>query len=145
MPGAQGKLANPISRGIKGTKRSDLRAVMAKNERRLVPIVSLDVEGYSRLIQLDETATLSAVRHVFKDRVEATIGEHGGSVFKTMGDGVLAEFGSVVAAVEWTSQLQQQLYQVPLAARRWQNAAIARRSCHGRRHGAGYATALAKG
>ena len=89
---------------------------MAKNERRLVPIVSLDVEGYSRLIELDEGATLSAVRHVFTDRVEATIGEHGGSVFKTMGDGILAQFASAVAAVEWVSGLQQQLYQAPVNA-----------------------------
>jgi len=74
---------------------------MAKNERRLVPIVSLDVDGYSRLTMLDEGVTLSAVQHVFKERVEATIAGHGGSVFKTMGDGILAEFASVVAAVEW--------------------------------------------
>ena len=89
---------------------------MARIERRLVPIVSLDVEGYSRLTQLDEAATLSAVHHVFTGRVEATIGDHGGSVFKTMGDGVLAEFTSVVAAVEWVAQLQQQLYHTPVAA-----------------------------
>ena len=89
---------------------------MAKIERRLVPIVSLDVEGYSRLTQLDESATLSAVHHIFKDRVEATIGEHGGSVFKTMGDGILAEFTSAVAAIEWTSGLQQQLFHGPVAA-----------------------------
>ena len=89
---------------------------MAKIERRLVPIVSLDVEGYSRLIQHDEAATLVAVNHVFKDRVEATIGEHGGTVFKTMGDAILAEFTSVVAAIEWVAQLQQQLYHEPMAA-----------------------------
>jgi TolB-like protein/class 3 adenylate cyclase len=89
---------------------------MAKIERRLVPIVSLDVEGYSRLTQLDEAATLSAVHQVFTDRVEATIGDHGGSVFKTMGDSVLAEFTSAVAAVEWVAELQQQLYHAPVAA-----------------------------
>ena len=118
---------------------------MAKNERRLVPIVSLDVEGYSRLIQLDEGATLSAVRHVFNDRVGATIAEHGGSVFKTMGDGILAEFASVVAAVEWMSELQQQLYQLPVGGSRWQDIATARRNCHGRCHGARTTTALARG
>ena len=50
------------------------------------------------------------------DRVEATIGDHGGSVFKTMGDSVLAEFTSAVAAVEWVAQLQLQLYHTPVAA-----------------------------
>ncbi len=109
---------------------------MAKNERRLVPIVSLDVEGYSRLIELDEAATLSAVRHVFRDRIEATIGEHGGSVFKTMGDGILAQFASAVAAVEWVSGLQQQLYQAPVRCR-WQDIAAAGRNCHGRCCGQG--------
>ena len=108
---------------------------MAKNERRLVPIVSLDVEGYSRLIQLDEAATLSAVRHVFKDRVEATIGEHGGSVFKTMGDGMLAQFASAVAAVEWVSGLQQQLYRAPVRSADGKTIATAGRNCHGRRCG----------
>ena len=87
---------------------------MAKIERRLVPIVSLDVEGYARLTQLDEAATLAAVHHIFKDLVETTIGEHGGSVFKTMGDGILAEFASAVAAIEWTSGLQQQLFATPV-------------------------------
>ena len=110
---------------------------MAKNERRLVPIVSLDVEGYSRLTQLDEGATLSAVQHVFTDRVEATIGEHGGSVFKTMGDGILAEFASAVAAVEWVSELQQQLYHSAGGGCRWQDIAAARRNCHGRCRGQG--------
>jgi class 3 adenylate cyclase len=89
---------------------------MAKNERRLVPIVSLDVESYSRLTEIDEAATLSAVRHVFTDRIEATIGDHGGRVFKIMGDGILAQFASAVAAVEWVSGLQQRLYQEPVNA-----------------------------
>ena len=54
---------------------------MAKFERRLAPIVSLDVAGYSRLIQRDELATLNAVQSLFRDQVEATIGEHGGTIF----------------------------------------------------------------
>ena len=91
-------------------------AVMAKIERRLVPIVSLDVEAYSRLIQRDEAATLAAVQQVFNVNAKATIGEHGGTIFKTMGDGILAEFASVVAAVEWAARLQQQLHHKPVMA-----------------------------
>ena len=87
---------------------------MVRNERRLVPIVSLDVAGYSRLIQRDEAGTLNAVRHLFGDIVKPAIGGHGGSIFKTMGDGILAEFTSVVAAVEWVGNLQQRLFQTPV-------------------------------
>ena len=86
----------------------------ARTERRLVPIVSLDIVGYSRLVLSDESATLKAVQHLFKDIVTPSIGGHGGSIFKTMGDGILAEFASVVAAIEWVASLQQQLYHAPL-------------------------------
>ncbi len=89
---------------------------MSRLERRLAPIVSLDIAGYSRLTQRDEAGTLAAVQHVIRDRVRATIGGHGGSVFKTMGDGVLAEFVSVVAAVEWVAALQLGLQQEPVMA-----------------------------
>lgn len=80
---------------------------MAKTERRLAPIVSLDVVGYSRLLASDEAGTFAAVREVFGERIRATIGAHGGVIFKTMGDGMLAEFGSVVQAVEWAAALQK--------------------------------------
>lgn len=88
---------------------------MAKFERRLAPLVSLDVAGYTRLIQRDEAAALAAVQELFTGPVNATIAGHGGSVFKTMGDGLLAEFGSVVAAVEWAVRLQRLLYDHPIA------------------------------
>ena len=85
-------------------------------ERRLVPIVSLDIEGYTRLIQRDEQAALNLVRHVFTSLVGGSIGTWGGSIFKTMGDGVLAEFASIVSAIEWVAGLQRQLEANPLIA-----------------------------
>lgn len=84
---------------------------MAQPDRRLVPIVSLDVVGYSRLVQRNERQTLRLVRRVYEQLVEGTIGQQGGKVFKTMGDGLLAEFSSVVAAVQWTADLQRQIHQ----------------------------------
>ena len=89
---------------------------MARIERRLIPIVSLDVEGYTRFVQRDEAATLAALNEVFTERGEATIGEHGGTIFKRMGDGILAEFASVVAAIEWAVRLQRSLHEQPVVA-----------------------------
>jgi len=84
---------------------------MAQPDRRLVPIVSLDVVGYSRLIERNERQTLRLVQRVYDRLIAGTIGSAGGKVFKTMGDGLLAEFNSVVAAVQWTSQLQREIHE----------------------------------
>ncbi|MBN9314355.1 MAG: tetratricopeptide repeat protein [Devosia sp.] len=84
---------------------------MVQPDRRLVPIVSLDVVGYSRLVERNERQTLRLVQRVYDRLIARTIGEAGGKVFKTMGDGLLAEFNSVVAAVQWTAQLQREIYE----------------------------------
>jgi adenylate cyclase len=81
----------------------------AQADRRLVPIVSLDVVGYSRLTELNERQTLRLVQRVYDRLVARTISRQGGKVFKTMGDGLLAEFQSVVAAVEWVADVQREL------------------------------------
>ena len=83
---------------------------MVQPDRRLVPIVSLDVVGYSRLVGRNERQTLRLVQRVYDRLIARTIGRHGGKVFKTMGDGLLAEFQSVVAAVTWTAELQREIY-----------------------------------
>lgn len=83
---------------------------MVQPDRRLVPIVSLDVVGYSRLVQRNERQTLRLVQRVYDRLIARTIGRHGGKVFKTMGDGLLAEFQSVVAAVAWTAEVQREIY-----------------------------------
>ncbi len=69
----------------------------------------MDVEGYSSLIEADEAATLRAVKSAFDDVVLPTIGKFGGHIFKTVGDGLLAEFASPVSAVNWTAQCQRSL------------------------------------
>jgi len=84
---------------------------MAQPDRRLVPIVSLDVAGYSRLAEINERQTLRLVQRVYDRLVARTIGRYGGKVFKTMGDGLLAEFQSVVAAVEWVADMQKELHE----------------------------------
>lgn len=83
---------------------------MAQPDRRLVPIVSLDVVGYSRLVERNERQTLRLVQRVYDRLIARTIGAAGGKVFKTMGDGLLAEFNSLVAAVQWTASVQREIY-----------------------------------
>lgn len=88
---------------------------MAKSERRLVPIVSIDVVGFTRLVQLNERQTVRLVRRAYAHFVDR-IGERGGAVFKTMGDGLLAEFNSVIAAVDWVARIQKELHARQLRA-----------------------------
>ena len=66
--------------------------------RRLAAILAADVVGYSRMMGEDETGTAAAVRES-REAAQPIIAEHGGRMFKTMGDGFLVEFPSVVAAV----------------------------------------------
>jgi adenylate cyclase len=88
----------------------------AQADRKLVPIVSLDVVGYTRLVEINERQTLRLVQRVYDRLVARTIGRHGGKVFKTMGDGLLAEFQSVVSAIEWAAELQRELHERQLKA-----------------------------
>jgi adenylate cyclase len=74
--------------------------------RRLAAILAADIAGYSRLMGEDEAGTAQALRehHAAADPL---VGQHGGQIVKTTGDGVLIEFGSVVGAVECALALQQ--------------------------------------
>lgn len=76
-------------------------------ERRLAAILAADVVGYSRLIGADEAATLAALRGLLKELVEPTLTRHRGRVVKLMGDGLLAEFASVVDAVTAAVEIQE--------------------------------------
>ncbi len=66
--------------------------------RRLAAILAADIVGYSRMMGEDEAGTATAVRDS-REAVQVLVAEHGGRMFKTMGDGFLVEFPSVVAAV----------------------------------------------
>ncbi|HUL05566.1 MAG TPA: adenylate/guanylate cyclase domain-containing protein [Candidatus Acidoferrum sp.] len=76
-------------------------------ERRLAAILAADVVGYSRLMEQDEAGTFERLRAHRKELFEPEIEKHHGRVFKLMGDGMLAEFGSVVDAVECAVALQR--------------------------------------
>jgi class 3 adenylate cyclase/TolB-like protein len=76
-------------------------------ERRLAAILAADVAGYSRLMERNEAETFTRLRAHRKDLFEPEIAKHNGRIFKLMGDGLLAEFGSVVDAVECAAVLQR--------------------------------------
>jgi TolB-like protein len=76
-------------------------------ERRLTAILAADVAGYSRLIGLDEEGTHARLQDHLRSLVDPKIAEHRGRVVKNTGDGLLAEFGSVVDAVRCALDVQQ--------------------------------------
>jgi class 3 adenylate cyclase len=76
-------------------------------ERKLAAILAADVAGYSRLMERDEAGTFERLRAHRKELFEPEIEKHHGRIFKLMGDGLLAEFGSVVDAVECAVALQR--------------------------------------
>ena len=76
-------------------------------ERKLAAILAADVAGYSRLMELDEAGTFERLRTRRTELVEPAITAHRGLIFKLMGDGLLAEFGSVVDAVECAVEIQR--------------------------------------
>jgi TolB-like protein/class 3 adenylate cyclase/Tfp pilus assembly protein PilF len=76
-------------------------------ERRLAAILAADVAGYSRLMGADEEGTHERLRAHLGRLVEPKIKEHGGRAVKTTGDGLLAEFPSVVDAVRCAAEVQR--------------------------------------
>ncbi|MDH3665699.1 MAG: adenylate/guanylate cyclase domain-containing protein [Paracoccaceae bacterium] len=76
-------------------------------ERRLAAILAADVVGYSRLMGQDEAGTLERLKSLHKDIVKPAITTRKGRVVKLMGDGLLAEFPSVVEAVECAIDIQR--------------------------------------
>ena len=78
-------------------------------DRKLAAILAADVVGYSAMMERDEAGTHERVRASRKDLFEPTIARHHGTIFKLMGDGLLAEFSSVVEAMECAVSLQRGL------------------------------------
>jgi adenylate cyclase len=76
-------------------------------ERKLAAILAADVVGYSALMAADEAGTFARLRTDRRELFEPEIKKHHGRIFKLMGDGLLAEFGSVVDAVECAVTLQR--------------------------------------
>lgn len=74
--------------------------------RRLAAILAADVVGYSRLMEIDEVATLTALKTRRKAILEPLVAQHQGRIFKVTGDAVMIEFPSPVNAVQCAIELQ---------------------------------------
>src|SRR6202171_717402 len=77
-----------------------------KVSRKLAAIVAADIAGYSALMGADEARTVRDLKS-HQAVVLPMIAEHGGRIIDTAGDGILAEFASVVNAVECAVAVQR--------------------------------------
>jgi adenylate cyclase len=77
--------------------------------RRLAAILAADVVGYSRLIGADEAGTLSKLSALHREIIHPLVAENSGRVFKTIGDGLLAEFPSTVQALRCAIVVQERV------------------------------------
>jgi adenylate cyclase len=75
--------------------------------RRLTAILAADVAGYSRLMGADEEGTHERLKAHLAQLVDPKIKEHRGRTVKNTGDGLLAEFASVVDAVRCAAEIQR--------------------------------------
>lgn len=80
----------------------------AQVHRKLAAILAADVVGYSRLMDVDEESTLHLLRS-FRRIIDGLIASHGGRIFATGGDSVIAEFTSPVEAVRCAVQIQHDI------------------------------------
>jgi adenylate cyclase len=76
-------------------------------ERRLTAILAADVVGYSRLMGVNESGTVAALKTLQTDFIDGKIAEHQGRIVKLTGDGMLVEFPSVVNAVACAAEMQR--------------------------------------
>jgi TolB-like protein/class 3 adenylate cyclase/tetratricopeptide (TPR) repeat protein len=79
---------------------------VAPMERRLSAILAADMVGYSRLMEADENGTIERQKAHRRELIDPAIQEHHGRIVKEMGDGMLAEFASVVDAVSCALGIQ---------------------------------------
>ena len=76
-------------------------------ERRLAAILAADMVGYSRLMEADEEGTIARQKVHRAELIDPTIARHKGRIVKSMGDGLLIEFNSVVDAVSCAVEVQE--------------------------------------
>jgi adenylate cyclase len=80
-----------------------------KVKRRLTTILCADVHGYSRLMAADEAGTLGTLRR-YRSAIAGLVERHDGRIVNTWGDAVIAEFASVVEAVQCAVEIQQEIF-----------------------------------
>jgi adenylate cyclase len=93
---------------MKGSVRSRLKYL--RKLRRLAAILAADIAGYSALMGTDEAVTVRDLK-AHQGVILPIVTEHGGRIIDTAGDGILAEFTSVVSAVECAVAIQRVMAQ----------------------------------
>ena len=79
-----------------------------KVKRRLTTVLCADVHGYSQLMEADEAGTLERL-HRYRAAMAGLVERHDGRIVNTWGDAVIAEFASVVEAVQCAAEIQQEI------------------------------------
>src|SRR5262245_35090462 len=87
--------------------------------RKLAAILAADIAGYSRLMGADEAGTLSRLKKYRRELIDPKIKQYRGRVVKTMGDGILIEFPSVVDAISCSLEVQQDMRERNTMPARW--------------------------
>jgi len=77
-------------------------------KRRLTTVVCADVKSYTRLMEVDEAGTLETLRH-YREAMAGLVARHDGRIVNTWGDAIIAEFVSVVEAVQCAIEIQTEL------------------------------------
>lgn len=79
-----------------------------KVKRRLTTVLCADVQGYSHLMEADEASTLETLNR-YRAAMAGLVNRHDGRIVNTWGDAVIAEFPSVVEAVQCAAEIQQEI------------------------------------
>ncbi|MEX3010922.1 adenylate/guanylate cyclase domain-containing protein [Hoeflea sp. TYP-13] len=85
-----------------------MTATQSKVERKLTTILAADAAGYASAMDADEVGTLEALRAA-REVFSRFITRHNGRIANTAGDGLIAEFPSVVEAVQCAIEVQREL------------------------------------
>ena len=76
-------------------------------ERKLAAIMAIDVVGFAGMVSRDETRALEQVERLKQETIGMQVGAHRGRIFKSLGDGILAEFSSTAEAVKCAIGIQK--------------------------------------
>lgn len=76
-------------------------------ERKLAAILAADIVGFAGLVSRDESGTLARLERLRLEIIDLQVEAHRGRVFKSLGDGFLAEFSSTVEAVNCAVGIQR--------------------------------------
>ncbi len=88
---------------------ASMAPMTTKVRRRLTTLLCADVEGYTRLMEADEAGTLATLRQC-RAAMATLVERHDGRIVNTWGDAVIAEFPSVVEAVQCAVETQQEIF-----------------------------------